>query len=216
MNQMFPPEPFPPKGVIFDCDGVVVDSRQLCRFVYNHLREKLELKPLTQEQEEFVFVNTAEKCLQEVIPAEHLDWAREAKGQISPSRYLPLVKPNPGIRELLATLKRKNIPTALNTNGGKRALIMLKAFGLEDFFTHVVTARDVKHPKPHPEGLLSIMADWGFDPHEVVFVGDSPLDSQAAQAAGVAFWSYGPNGLERAWHLQSFEQATSLLLDNAA
>ena len=211
MSAGHPPRPFPPRGVILDCDGVVVDSRKLCRFVYNHLLGELGLGRLTPEQERFVFVNTAESSLKELIPAEHIAWARKAKGEIPPSEYLPLIEPNPGVRDFLATLQDMGIPAALNTNGGKRAHTMLKAFGLEQYFSLVVTARDVIQPKPHPEGIFKIMAEWRLGPDHVVFVGDSDLDRQAALAAGIRFWSYGPEAPEAGWHLKSFGLAAELL-----
>ena len=211
MKNLEPPEPFPPRGVIFDCDGVVVDSRKLCRFVYNHLRSELGLGPLDPEQERFVFVNTAESSLQEVIPPEHVDWARKAKGEISPSQYLPLINPNPGIKRFLAALRKSKIPAALNTNGGRRARVMLRAFGLEEYFNPIITARDVKNPKPHPEGILNILADWNLPAKQAAFVGDSSLDREAALAAGVWFWSYGPEDLDSDWHLEGFDLAADLL-----
>ena len=180
MTDSFPPGAFPPRGRDFGLrrrgGGF---ARRLCRHVYNRLLGELGLAPLTREQERFVFVNTAESSLREVIPLEHVDWARKAKGQISPSEYLPLIKPNPGVRRFLAALKEMGIPAALNTNGGKRARTMLKAFGMEDLFRQIVTARDVKRPKPHPEGILKILAAWGMAREQVVFVGDSSLDRQA-------------------------------------
>jgi HAD superfamily hydrolase (TIGR01548 family) len=57
--------------------------------------------------------------------------------------------------------------------------------GVREFFGHIVTAEDVAHPKPAPEGLLTILN--GREPSKAIYVGDNVDDALAAKAAGVPF-----------------------------
>jgi len=54
----------------------------------------------------------------------------------------------------------------------------------------VVTALDVKNPKPHPEAIEKIIAHFDLDREKTIMVGDSASDQQAAQAAGILFAVY--------------------------
>jgi len=58
---------------------------------------------------------------------------------------------------------------------------------LRDCFSVIVGSEDTPHPKPHPAGLLLAVSRLGCKPAEVVYVGDHPVDAQAARAAGVGF-----------------------------
>jgi phosphoglycolate phosphatase-like HAD superfamily hydrolase len=54
----------------------------------------------------------------------------------------------------------------------------------------VVTALDVKNPKPHPESIEKIIATLQLKKEETVFVGDSDVDKQTAESSGVRFVAY--------------------------
>jgi phosphoglycolate phosphatase-like HAD superfamily hydrolase len=54
----------------------------------------------------------------------------------------------------------------------------------------VVTALDVKNPKPHPESIEKILQSLNLKKEETVFVGDSEVDQQAAKSSGVKFIAY--------------------------
>ena len=66
----------------------------------------------------------------------------------------------------------------------------MERFHLWPFFDMVVTALDVKNPKPHPESIEKIIQKFNLNKEEAVFVGDSEVDQQAAKSAGIKFISY--------------------------
>lgn len=72
---------------------------------------------------------------------------------------------------------------------------VLDFFALPSYFDPVVTASN-STPKPSPEGARRICADWGARPSDVLFVGDSAHDKQAAEAAGVTFAAFNGGELE--------------------
>jgi HAD superfamily hydrolase (TIGR01509 family) len=66
----------------------------------------------------------------------------------------------------------------------------MERFGLGPFFDMVVTALDVKNPKPHPESIEKILQRFDLKKDEAVFVGDSEVDQQTAKSAGIQFIAY--------------------------
>ena len=70
---------------------------------------------------------------------------------------------------------------------------------LGDCFRVIVGGEDTPYHKPHPGGLLQAMSRLGCQPDEVVYIGDHPVDAQAARAAGIAFVAVltGMSGRER-------------------
>ncbi len=66
----------------------------------------------------------------------------------------------------------------------------MQRFGLGSYFDMVVTALDVKNPKPHPESVEMILEQFGLSRFEAIFVGDSEVDRQTALSSGVRFIAY--------------------------
>jgi phosphoglycolate phosphatase-like HAD superfamily hydrolase len=91
----------------------------------------------------------------------------------------------------------------------------LGRFGLEGYFDTIKTASN-STPKPSPDGLLQIMGEWGLEPLEIAFVGDSKVDETAALAAGVPFWSFKNDTLAAELHLPSFNRLHNWMLEYAS
>ena len=75
-------------------------------------------------------------------------------------------------------------------SGTSLSLFVLDAFSLRPYFELVVTALDVRNPKPHPESVLRILEVLRLRQEETLFVGDSEVDLRTAEAAGVRFVAY--------------------------
>jgi len=102
----------------------------------------------------------------------------------------------PGVVEGLKGLAEKGLPLACLTNKPQDlAKSLLKQKGLSDFFSLVFGGDTFERKKPDPLPLLKTCEALGFAPHQVLMVGDSSNDAQAAQAAGckVVLLSYGYN-----------------------
>jgi HAD superfamily hydrolase (TIGR01509 family) len=82
---------------------------------------------------------------------------------------------------------------------------------LEGQFDLVVTAMDVQMPKPHPEQLLAVLAHFRIAPEQMVYIGDSLLDAEASQAAGVPFIAFQNSDLPADWHIQELSEIPSIL-----
>lgn len=179
-----------PKGIIFDCDGVLIDSRAANAAYYNRVLDLLRLPPMTAEQEAYAFMATSRQALEYIVPPALHGRIAEACRRISYCRdILPLVLLQDGLRELLDKLATAGIRRAVHTNRTDTMEAVLRFFGVERYFSPVMTAGNVA-PKPSPEGVREILRQWNHAPEEVLFLGDSAIDAQTAANAGVPFVAF--------------------------
>lgn len=103
---------------------------------------------------------------------------------------VPLLRLQPGFLEFANDLHAGGVRMAIATNRISRGIqTVLDFFALPSYFDPVVTASNAA-PKPSPEGARRICAAWGFAPADVLFVGDSEHDRDAAQGAGTVFAAF--------------------------
>ncbi|MBW2370279.1 MAG: HAD family hydrolase, partial [Deltaproteobacteria bacterium] len=116
----------------------------------------------------------------------------------------------PDLKTLLRSI-RPRFKTAIATNRTDTMPHVIQNHGLGGLFDHVVTALDVARPKPDPEMLHNILVHFSIAPDRMIYVGDSELDEQAAQAAGVALVAFGNRKLSAAHHIDSMKELKQLL-----
>jgi HAD superfamily hydrolase (TIGR01509 family) len=116
----------------------------------------------------------------------------------------------PGLKDLLHRLKPL-VGLAVATNRSNTIDKVLAWHGLEGFFDIVVSALDVLHPKPHPECLHKILGFFGLLPGEALYVGDSVIDEETAQRAGVPFAAYRNPRLRAAYHVDRLEKIAGMV-----
>lgn len=94
----------------------------------------------------------------------------------------------PGAVRLLDQLLRRDARVGILTRNTREiALHTLSLIGLQGYFTaDDILGRDEAEPKPHPEGIVKLLAAWGSLPDEAVMVGDYLFDLQVGRAAGTA------------------------------
>jgi phosphoglycolate phosphatase len=92
----------------------------------------------------------------------------------------------PGAVELLDALRARGVALGICTNkpAGMTALV-LEGLGIARHFASVVAATPSLPPKPAPDMLLRVMADLGVAPLQAVMVGDSAVDAETAERAGI-------------------------------
>ncbi len=191
------------KIIIYDCDGVLIDSRASNRAFYNHILARFGLPPLTEAQLDVVHVTTAQGAIDHLFDGHpELAAAQAYQRNIDNAPFLPLIRPEPYIREVLLRLRPRYL-TAIATNRGKSLPLVLKNLGLESLFDLTISAYDVSRPKPDPEGLEKILSHFGLDPAAALFIGDAAQDGEVAAAAGVPFAAYKNPRLKARYHLNT-------------
>lgn len=181
------------KAVIYDCDGVLFDSFE-ANYAFYHLVLERFGKPALDRGDVDTMRILHTYCNKDVL--QHLfagdrrmDEVRAFSAGIDYRKLFPLMVMEQGLRETLEALKGR-VELAVCTNRASSMEMLLSTFGLEGYFSCVMTAARVKNPKPHPEPLLKVLEHYGIAPGEALFVGDSEVDRLAAEGAGVPFVAY--------------------------
>jgi phosphoglycolate phosphatase-like HAD superfamily hydrolase len=191
-------------GVVFDCDGVLIDSRSANIAYYNRIREIAGLGPMNPDEEHYTHMHPVRESLIRIFPPTLHGRLNEFTKKVDyGGDILPLVHLEPDAHACLERLGACGLRLAVLTNRGSRGMgMVLDSFNLRSYFDPVMTATDVK-AKPAPDGLLRIAERWRCPPEHLVFVGDSLLDAMAAEAAGTCFLAYRNPRLQALGHLDS-------------
>jgi phosphoglycolate phosphatase len=197
--------------IIYDCDGVLIDSRRSNQAFYNHLLAHFGRPPLTLEQMEIVHAATTQEAVNFLFAGTPwLAAAQEFQRQVDNTPFIALIQLEPHIREVLRQL-RPGYRTAIATNRGRSLPLVLQFLGLEGLFDLTVSCYEVTHPKPHPECLQKILHHFRVSPEEALFLGDSEVDRLVAEAAGVPLAAYKNRNLPARYHLQDHLELLNLL-----
>jgi HAD superfamily hydrolase (TIGR01509 family) len=201
------------KCVIYDCDGVLFDSLEANRRFYNRVCTAVGRGPLTDEELKFCHSSTVAGAFQFLF-RNHDGMEKEALAylkEVDPTEFIAYLKIEPHLIETLEALKQRDIRRAISTNRTTTMKHIVKRFGLGPYFDMVVTAMDVKNPKPHPESIEKILKELRLDRQDVVFVGDSDVDRKTADAAGIPFIAYKNREIARDLFMEDHLRLLDLL-----
>ena len=197
--------------VAFDCDGVMFDTAEANRSYYNEILAQLGQPAMSEAQFAFVHMHTVDEALRHLCgEGEALTQAYAYRRQMNYLRFLDYMAIEPDLIELLDWL-RPSYHTAVATNRTDTMQRVLVRYDLKRRFDMVVTALDVPRPKPYPDGLSQIAAHFQLEPAQVLYIGDSRLDAEAATAAGTCFVAYRNSALPAAHHITRLGQIRQIL-----
>ncbi|MBJ6723539.1 HAD family hydrolase [Geomesophilobacter sediminis] len=181
------------KAVIYDCDGVLFDSFEANFAFYSQIVERFGKPPLDRSDADtmrILHTYANKEVLEYLFAADTpMDQVRAFSAAIDYRKLFPLLRMEEGLRETLEQLQGK-VELAVCTNRSSSMEALLETFSLDGFFSCVMTAGKVANPKPHPEPLFKVLDQYGIAPSEALFVGDSDVDRQAAEAASIPFVAY--------------------------
>ncbi len=178
-------------AVIFDFDGVVIDSHEAHERSWFALAEELG-EMLTRE----TFVSTFGQRNESILP--FLGWADEGDGERirtlgdrKESLYREIlraegIEPLPGVAALLEDLRQHGVPCAIGTSTPRENVeCVLEITGLGGFFRDIAASEDVSRGKPDPEVFLKAAAKLDVAPRNCVVIEDAHVGIRAAKAAGM-------------------------------
>jgi len=176
----------PLKLVVFDCDGVMFDSKEANEKYYNHMLEKFGHPPMDDEELHYVHIHHVADSVRHIFRHYPDDYekAEQYRKGLDYSPFLKYMRMEPDLTEFLEFL-RPSCQAAISTNRSTTMNEVLRIFGLSGYFEIVVTALDVARPKPHPEALDRILAHCGCTVDEAVYIGDSEIDLEHTRARGM-------------------------------
>ena len=177
--------------VIFDCDGVLVDSERICNQVMADLLGELGLVfSLDQTVARFMGRSMAQ-CVQIITGLLGRPPPEEFLARFADRTRAALAEglaPVPGIEAVLAHL---TLPCCVGSNGNRAKMTFTLGLTglLPRFADRLYCADDVVHPKPAPDLFLHAARCQGAQPARCVVVEDTPTGIMAARAAGM--WAFG-------------------------
>jgi HAD superfamily hydrolase (TIGR01509 family) len=174
------------RGVIFDFDGVLVDSEPLHVRAFRDVLARYGRTLTDGEYYANYIVYSDREVLERLLPAgEVLETALAAKVR----RYQELMEGGvPVFQDCLALLTRTDgWRVGLATGSIRREVErVLQTLRIRDRFAAIVTREDCEKGKPDPEPFLRAAWGLGLPPHQCVAIEDTPGGIQAAKAAGMA------------------------------
>jgi len=204
--------------VIYDCDGVLFDSLEANTRLYNDLCALVGRGSLRQEEMEYVHTHTVFEAIRFIFGEEN-DWEKKAleilkQKQVDLKNYVEYLKMEPHLLQVLEELKEKGILRVINTNRTTSMKYIMERFNLGPYFEMVVTALDVKNPKPHPESIEKILEALKLEKAEAVFIGDSDVDQQTAKSSGVKFVAYKNKEIANDAYIEDHFDLLSLIFNH--
>ena len=178
------------RGVLFDLDGVVIDTEKLYTRFWMEASRDLG-HPMTLEQAlqmRSLGSRESQEKLDSFFGAAVLPYADLRARRIELMEAFIAehgVEEKRGIRELLAHLKEKNIPCAITSSSSIPVIRRhLGSLGLLDGFTALCSGKDVPMGKPAPDIYLHGAATLGVNPENCIAIEDSPAGIESAWRAG--------------------------------
>jgi HAD superfamily hydrolase (TIGR01509 family) len=176
-------------AVIFDMDGVLLNSEPLYFEVEHKLYQELNLPVSREEHDSFVGMSMR-KIWEFLIKKYGLEKPVEELIEIHIERMLQLVrnqkelKPNEGISNLIASLKVKNVKIAVATSTVRKlAVVMLDKIGFLHEFDVIVCGDEIANGKPEPDIFLKASQLLQYYSPQCIVIEDSANGVKAAKAA---------------------------------
>jgi AHBA synthesis associated protein len=171
-------------AVIFDLDGVVVDSFAVMSEAFAiAYAEVVGDGPAPFEE----YRRHLGRYFPDIMRIMDLPLAMEEPFVRESYRLAGQVTVFDGVVELLLTLRTRGLKLAIATGkSGPRARSLLDKLGLLPFFAHVIGSDEVARPKPAPDMVLQALELLDVPAERAIMVGDAPTDLASARGAGVA------------------------------
>lgn len=183
------------KLVLFDLDGVIIDSRENMEVSWEAVQAVFQLDVPFEE-----YFKLIGRPFFDIMDQLGLgDKARKIKPvyDIASSSRLDLVRPYAGCIEVIRRIKKSGSRVGIITSKDEtRALEIIRM--LDILFDVVESANENIRGKPNPDPVLRALIECHSDPSETVLVGDMEVDRLCASRAGIdyihASWGYGEPG----------------------
>ncbi|WP_051830868.1 MULTISPECIES: HAD family hydrolase [Streptomyces] len=187
------------EAVVFDMDGVLIDSRPVIEEAWRSVVRRHGRVLADPEIEEYVHGRTGDQTVRLIFP-HHSDAERKAIwAEVDTVEEEAPYRAVPGADRLATRLRQAGVPVGLATSSWTRKIDnALGGIGLLDVFRVRVTRDDVERGKPHPDPYLSACRGLGVRPQRTLVFEDSVSGVRSAVAAGAVCVGIGGIGEGRA------------------
>ncbi len=190
------------KGVIFDLDGTLVNSLEDLADSMNIVLQNNNFPTHELQAYRYFIGNGLRNLVRKTLPEEHKDEATVTQCLSSMietyrNNCINKTRPYQGIAELLNELASRNIKLSVFSNKADELTQKIVPSLLPNWkFEEIVGLTTEANKKPSPIGALQISKKLAIQPEEILYVGDSGVDMQTANNAGMyavgALWGFRP------------------------
>lgn len=180
-----------PRAALIDMDGTLYDSMPNHTAAWYRMMTEIGVECTPEEfylYEGRTGASTINEMFIRAFGREATEQEKEELYQRKTEyfRQLPPVSPMPGALDMLTTLKEAGIQRILVTGSGQRSLIDRISADFPGIFSEdkIITGRDVKNGKPHPEPFIKAMQLARVSPSQAIVIENAPLGVEAGDRAG--------------------------------
>ncbi|MFH1291925.1 MAG: HAD family phosphatase [bacterium] len=175
------------KAIIFDMDGLIVDSEPLQCYCYTTTLKKFGVE--LSDKNFYKYFTTQGLDVHKYVKQEKIDLDTNMVYQEKKKLYKKILKEKarlfPGVSQTIRLLKQK-FELGLATSSSKMAVnIVLGSNNLKKYFSTIVTAEQISKDKPDPEIFLTASNDLNIDPKNCLVLEDAQKGIVAAHRAGM-------------------------------
>jgi HAD superfamily hydrolase (TIGR01509 family) len=177
------------RHIIFDCDGVLVDSEPISMRADVSLLQRYGIE-ISEAEAHNRFVGTTFQAMLDMMTAQHgvvfPEGLHEVKNRMVEDMYRRELQIVDGVLDVLKALKAKGLTLSIASNSPKdRVRLAVDLTGIAGYFDAVTTYQDVKHGKPAPDVFLKAAERAGMAPIQCLVVEDSFTGVTSAVAARI-------------------------------
>jgi phosphoglycolate phosphatase len=175
--------------IIFDLDGTLVDSAPTVLRLLNQIRGMLKLEPIDLEKISHLLSHGGENMVAEAIGSRvNIDHYLSVFRDLYVNDDLKGESLFPGVLDYLEYLKDHKIKIAICSNKPEHLLVkVLGHHQIDGYFDAIIGAKPSIPKKPSPESIKYLLNKLNIPSSEAILIGDSRVDQQAAQSAGIKF-----------------------------
>ncbi len=198
------------KAILFDLDGVLVDTYKVWFRLFNKTLKHFGYKTIPLKVFAQNWGKSTEEDVRIFMPGVKIKDVKRYFS-INFSEFTKYMKVNPEAKKILSKLKEMGLKIGCITNSHRDITNReIKMAGLKKFFDVIITADDVKRPKPEPDMLLKACKRLRVKVNEVIFIGDTKTDLMTAEKAGCLFIGYK---MQSQLRIKKLSQIVSLIHD---
>jgi HAD superfamily hydrolase (TIGR01509 family) len=178
------------EAVIFDIDGTLIDSVDIHTYAwldaFRDFGHEFEFDAIRAQ-----IGKGGDQLMPVFLSQDEIEAKGEAlekhRGTILKERYVPAIKPFPGVRDLLKRVRSDGSKVVLASSAkGDELGFYKKVANIDDLIDVETSSDDAEKSKPHPDIFEAALARLnGIDAADVIVVGDTPYDAEAAGKAGL-------------------------------
>ncbi len=177
------------KSVLLDMDGTLVDTNDAHAHAWVEALRRGGYDVPFERVRRLIGMG-ADKLLPEAVGvskgSEEGERLAEWWAEIFKEKHLPQARASPKVRELLNRMRETGFKLVIATSAEKEILEpLLEITGAKDLIQEETSADDVESSKPDPDIVFAALKKTGLPPEEVLMLGDTPYDIEAAGKAGV-------------------------------